>query len=178
MTRGKSRLGLGVICALAAILVAVPAPASAASGVDEYTLGLDLGGNDSSDGSEETTAPVPATPYYQTTAPTYETTTIAPKKRKRPKEELAPALAASSANASLGPNEVPPLKVADDESGLPLGLILIAALAAACCVLAVWRLRFLRELPVSRKRRVPRTASVPTREMPVAAPARAPRSAT
>jgi hypothetical protein len=158
MTRGKSRLTVGAICMLATVLVATPAPASAAPGVDEYTLNLpDGSGSDS--GEETTTAPTtpvyPTTPTYETYAPT--TTAVAKKKRKPP-EELAPALTASSANASLGPAKTPTLTVRDDGGAIPATAIVLAVLAAACCALAVWRLRFLRELPAAPRRRAPRSA--------------------
>jgi hypothetical protein len=171
MARGKSRLAVGVICAFAAALVAAPAPASAA--VDEYTLGLDLGGNESGGGEEETTT-APTAPIYPT-APTYEsfesTTTTVTKKRKP--EELAPALAASSANAQLGPAKAPPLEVGDNGRAVPPVAVVLALLAAAACLLAIWRLRFLRELPAAPRRRAPRSV----RELPAAPRRRAPRSA-
>jgi hypothetical protein len=159
MTRGKSRLTVGAICVLATVLVVTPAPASAAPGVDEYTLNLpDGGGGDS--GEETTTAPAPVyptTPTYETYAPT-EVTGVTRERKKRKPEELAPALTASSPNATLGPAKTPTLSVRDDDDAIPAVAIVLAAVAAACCLLAVWRLRFLRELPAAPRRRAPRSA--------------------
>jgi hypothetical protein len=165
MTRGKSRLAVGVTCALATALVALPAPAAAA--VDEYTLNLPNGGSESSEGGSDpaTTAPtaVPTYPTTTTTEPLEETAVVTGggrggDKRKRQEEELAPPLPTGSANAALGPREIPALRVEDDGDGLPLGIIAIAVLAAACSLLAAWRLRFLRELPAAPRRRAPRDA--------------------
>lgn len=161
MTWGrKSRLG---VCALAAASLAVglAAPAAAAPpGVDEYELNVpDAGG-----GSTEPTEPAPTepAPAPAAPAPTYPTTTteptvvaptVAAPETPDPQRKIVPA--DTSVNATLGPQEVPPLKVraADEGDGVAWTTIGLAALVALGCVVAIWRLRFLRELPAAPARR-------------------------
>ena len=164
MTWGrKSRLGL---CALAAATlgIGVAAPAAASPpGVDEYQLNLpDAGG-----GSPEPSAPepTPTAPAVTPTTPVYTTpeatTTVAPTSPPdKPEPQRAIVHGDTSLNATVGPQTAPPLKLRADGQGLPWTTIALAALAALLCVVAIWRLRYLRELPASPRRR-PATGATP-----------------
>lgn len=143
-------------------------PAVAAAQHNEYDLNLpgtgDSSGSGSSDGSSETTAPTVAPVAPTVTTPT--TTEIVedgtaaggkkPRKRDRPEGPTDPVLPTSAVNATAGPQDIPPLKVESDEGGVPTLALVLATLAAACCILALWRLRFLRELPAAPRPRAPR----------------------
>jgi hypothetical protein len=168
MKRGGNSVP-GALAALAALLVvAAPAPLAAAAAPQEYDLTLpgagSGGGSEGSSSSGEATAPTGVVPTAPTvTSPTTIESTEGKgggkKQRKpdRPEGPTHPVLTASAVNATAGPQEVPPLKVDSDESGSPPTLALVLAfVAAACCILALWRLRFLRELPAAPRPRSPR----------------------
>jgi hypothetical protein len=167
MKRGGNSLP-GALAALAAVLVvAAPLPLAAAAAPQEYDLALPGagGGESGSDGSssDATTAPtVTPTAPTVTTPTTTETTgsTDGGKKRRkpdRPEGPSDPVLTTSGVNATAGPQEVPTLQVdADGDGGVPTLALVLASLAAACCILALWRLRFLRELPAAPRPGAPR----------------------
>ena len=155
--------------ALTVVLLAVAfLPAVAGAQHNEYDLNLpgsgDSGSSGSSDDGSEATAPV--TP----TAPTVTTPTTTEiveddaagggKKRRKPDGPdgpTAPVLPTSAVNATAGPQEIPPLRVeSDGDGGIPTLALVLASLAAACCILALWRLRFLRELPAAPRPRASR----------------------
>ena len=154
---GKSRSGV-IALVLIAASAAAHAPAPALAQVDEYELNLPDGG---SGGSTDTTAPdtstapattapatTPTAPITTTpslTAPVIDPVTGIVKPPKPPKPE--PVYGSSSPNATLGPQEIPPLRFGDSDDGIPVVPVGLAALALAACGIGVWRLRYLRELP-------------------------------
>jgi hypothetical protein len=160
MTRGReSRWGIRAL-AVAALAVGAPAPALAtAPGVDEYELNLQDGSGGDSTIEPEQTAPVaPVAPAPVTTTPivptettqTTETTVLPPSDDKEKRHHEPPAiLGETSVNASIGPGKATPLRVRAEPAGAPWLAIGLAGLLAVCCLAAVWRLRFLRELPAS-----------------------------
>ena len=169
MKRGGNSVP-GALAALAALLVvAAPAPLAAAAAPQEYDLTLpgagSGGGSEGSSSSGETTAPTGVVPTAPTvTSPTTVESTDGKgggKKRKpeQPEGPSHPVLTASAVNATAGPQEVPPLKVESDEGGMPTIALVLAFVAAACCILALWRLRFLRELPAAPRPRAPRAGA-------------------
>lgn len=132
-----------------------------AAAPEEYDLALPgAGGSESGsgDGSSESTAPLTA-PVAPALAPTEIETTGGKRNRKRDRPEgpTDPILTTSGVNATAGPQEIPTLKIEDDdEGGAPTLALVLASVAAACCILALWRLRFLRELPAAPRPRAPR----------------------
>lgn len=164
MTRGgKSRCGLCAVTAATVVLglgVAAPAVASA-PGVDEYELNLPNGGGNGSSTPEPpttttpTTAAAPVTPTVPTTQVAPTTTApppvvpSGPAKSHKPEHHRAVVLGSTSVNAKLGPEQTPSLKVRADDGGTPWLPITVAIAIAACCLIAVWRLRYLRELPAA-----------------------------
>ncbi len=160
--------------ALTVVLIAAALlPVTAAAQSNEYDLNLPgagtPGGSESGGdgGGEESTAPTTATPTAPTvTTPTTdfteEGTTMGGDRKGRRKPDRRegpthPVLTSSGVNATAGPQEIPPLKVAEDgDGGVPTLAIVLASLAAACCILALWRLRHLRELPAAPRPRTPR----------------------
>ncbi len=183
---GKSRSTVLVVLVAALALVATPALAPA-QGPDEYSLNLPDGGNGESapGGGEpvEEAAPVDAAPTapIAPVAPTTITddggSVVVDGGRKKPKREPEPILGSTSLNGQLGPQRVPTLKVPEGEQGSALMPLGVAGLAGACCLLAVWRLRYRREeptAPVPPKDTVepatrPRPRVKPPRESPAAA---------
>jgi hypothetical protein len=169
MKRGGNSVP-GALAALAALLVvAAPAPLAAAAAPQEYDLtlpGAGSGGGSEGSSSGETTAPtgvVPTAPAV--TSPTTIESTDGKgggKKQRKPDRSEGrshPVLTASAVNATAGPQEVPPLKVESDEGGMPTVALVLAFVAAACCILALWRLRLLRELPAAPRPRAPRAGA-------------------
>ncbi len=165
--------------ALTVVLIgALSLPVGAGAQNNEYDLnlpGAGSGGSSESGGStgSESTAPAgtPTAPAVTTpgvTTPTEttdatETTTGAgggkkqPRKPDRREGPTDPVLTTSGVNATAGPQEIPTLRVeADDDGGVPTLALVLALAAAACCILALWRLRFLRELPAAPRAGTPR----------------------
>ena len=150
------------------LVAAAPLPVAAAAGPQEYDLALPGAGSGDSgsdgSGSTDTTDPtvVPTAPTV--TAPTTTDTEITGggggKKRHkpdRPDGPTDPVLTTSGVNATAGPQDIPTLKVdPDGGGGVPTLALVLASIAAACCILALWRLRFLRELPAAPRPRAPR----------------------
>jgi hypothetical protein len=147
------------------LIAALSLPVGASAQNNEYDLNLPGAGGGSSDsgGGEESTTPavVPTAPTV--TAPTVtESVETAgggggKKNRDRPEGPTDPVLATSGVNATAGPQEIPTLNVpSDGDGGVPTLALVLACLAAACCILALWRLRFLRELPAAPRPRAPR----------------------
>jgi len=160
MTRGReSRWGVRALAA-AALAVGAPAPALAtAPGVDEYELNLPDGSGGGSTIEPEPAAPVaPTAPAPVTTTPivptetteTTEATVVAPSGDKEKRHHEPPAiLGETSVNAGIGPANATPLRVRAEPADAPWLAIALAGLLAVCCLAAIWRLRFLRELPAS-----------------------------
>jgi hypothetical protein len=156
-------------------LVAAAPAAASAPGVDEYQLNLPNGGGDGGSSTPEQTTPAPTTttpvtptvPVAPTVTPTTTvpstTVPVAPVKPHKRKPHHAVVLGSTSVNAKLGPEQSPSLKVRGDEGGTPWLPIGIAVGIAACCLIAVWRLRYLRELPTApRPEAAPAPRSRPT----------------
>jgi hypothetical protein len=173
--------------ALFVLAVGAVAPAAATPpGVDEYELNLPNGGGDGSSSEPQTTeAPPTTTPAAPTVTPTVpveptETVPVAPvsptEPRHKPKHHKVVIHGSTSANAKLGPQEIPPLKVRADEQGTPWMAIGLAILFGACVLIAAWRLRYLRELPTAPG---PKPAAEPRpRRTPSARPTRPATGAT
>ncbi len=158
---GKSRSTVLVVLVAALALVATPAVAPA-QGPDEYSLNLPDGGggetapDGSSGGGSEPVdaAPVDAAPTAPTVpvAPTTEDgeTVVVDDGRSKPKREKPePILGSTSLNGRLGAQRIPTLKVPEGEERSALVPLGVAGLAGACCLLAVWRLRYRREEPTA-----------------------------
>ena len=180
MTWGrKSRLG---VCAFAAAAVAMAGAGSAAAappGVDEYDLNIPNAGGESTEPAAP--APTPTAPA-PTTTPVYPTDTtteapIVPAEPEKPEHHRAIVRGDTSVNAKLGPQQPQPLKLRDsDGDGVPWTTIGLAALIAICCLVAIWRLRYRRELPAASRPR-PEAGRQPRRG-PAAAPHRPATGAT
>mgnify|MGYP001327045093 CR=1 FL=1 len=159
------------------LIAAVSLPVAAYAQHNEYDLNLPGagnsgqtnsggGGSNSGGGSTSTSPSTPTAPSVTSpTTPTSPTGTetvtgddaagVAAndgKKRNRKgnrkrEADTAPALTTSAVNATAGPRKTPPLRLPDDGGGVPTLAIAIVTLAAALCVLALWRMRYMRELP-------------------------------
>lgn len=160
MTGGRNsfRWALGALTVV--LIAAASLPVGAVAQNNEYDLNLPGSGSSGSDESEDTST-IPVTPVAPAvTAPTteFDATGRSGKRRNRDRDEgpTDPLLTTSAVNATAGPQEIPPLKVEADEGGVPTLALVLASLAAASCILALWRLRFLRELPAAPRTRAPR----------------------
>lgn len=146
-SRCASRTLHAVLVATAGLAVLAPG-AGAAPAVEEYSLNLPGGEEPASEPAEPAPAPAPA-PYVPPPVAVPEAPTTAPVIVEPPEPKPRDVAASRRdvifqlpASARTDPATVPAAQAANPGSaGVPILLVAFAALAAACVLLTLWRLR-------------------------------------